>query len=56
MNQDTWNTLTAKVAERDDLEARLQQVRAEVEQLTTALEQQIAEFRASLTQNPNPGA
>lgn len=47
MNQDTWNALTAKIAERDDLQTRLDDARAEVQKLVTSLEADLAALHES---------
>lgn len=45
MNQETWNTLSTRIAERDQLQQRLEQVRTEIDQLASSLEQEIAQLR-----------
>lgn len=51
MNQDTWSQLSAKLSERDELQARLDQLNTEVEQLASSVEQELARVRQT---RPSP--
>ena len=61
MNQDTWNTLTAKLAESeqvqthvDQLQATLTQLRGEIQDLAGSLQQELAELRSGPTSSTPP--
>ena len=45
MNNEIWNALNDKVAQRDELQAQLDQVRGEIGELATKLQQQLEEYR-----------
>ena len=58
MNQDTWNTLTTKIGESEQLQTqvdqlqdpRSSQLRGEIEELAGTLQDELSQYRASRTQ------
>jgi len=45
MNQEVWDSLNAKIAERDRLQAHLDQLKQDIAQLATNLHQQLDQYR-----------
>jgi hypothetical protein len=57
MNQEAWDSLRAKVAQRDELQAQADQlegqlahIRGEIEQLAGGLQDELAQYRTTTTE------
>ena len=55
MNDETWSSLKSKLAERDETQARLDQISTDIDQLASSLEQELAQVRQQHQAEPTTG-